>query len=247
MCGGTELAGMGVVAVGSAIQGLTGFGFSLFSAPLLSLLFPAREAIPMLCLFSVFINLTVLIHARQGLHLRWVLPLTIAGLVGVPIGVRLLLIAERDTLEIIIGALAASGALIYLTGAGLRKTRHETLTMIPVGLLSGAMSGSTTMGGPPVVLFLSNQRVGVSQFRATLAFYFLVLNGVGVPAYMTSGLMTGDVWQRSALLAPGVVLGTLVGFWLASKIRPEPFRKAALVLVLVLGLVAVASGLGALS
>jgi uncharacterized membrane protein YfcA len=198
----------------------------------------------MLSLYSVFINLTVLIHARQGLRFRWVLPLAIAGLVGVPIGVRLLLVAERSTLEIIIGALAAVGALIYLTGVGLRKTRHETLTMIPVGLLSGAMSGSTTMGGPPVVLFLSNQRVGVSQFRAALAFYFLVLNGVGVPAYMTSGLMTKEVWGRSALLAPGVVLGALVGFWLASKIRPEPFRKVALVLVLLLGLVAIASGVG---
>lgn len=154
-------------------------------------MYTATESAATLCLHGVFINLAVLFHAEWGIRPGRIAPLIVAGPAGVPLGVRLLAVAGSGTLQTTVVTLAAAGALVYPWGAGFGRMRHESLAMIPVGLLSGVMGGATTMGGPPVVLFLAGQRVGVDRFRATLAFYFLLLNGMVLPAYVSSGLMTG--------------------------------------------------------
>ncbi len=224
------------------MQGLTGFGYSLFSLPLLVLIMPAPSAVPMLSATSIFLNLLVFYRERRSLRLRWILPLLISGVAGLPMGIWLLKTMDQGTLKIIIGFLVVLSAAVYLSGFRM-KLRHERWAMIPVGITSGVLNGATTFSGPPVILFFTNQGIGKSEFRAGLAFYFLILNLIAVPAFIAGDLLSGEVAVRTVKLFPAVVAGALSGVGLSERISQELFGRVALWVLALLGVFSVLSAL----
>ncbi|MBN2608084.1 MAG: sulfite exporter TauE/SafE family protein, partial [Candidatus Fermentibacteraceae bacterium] len=178
-----------ILLSGACLQGLTGFGYSLFSLPLLVLLMPVQQAVPMLSMTSIFLNVVVFIRARRNLDLRRIVPLLAAGVAGLPAGVWILKTADQSLLKIAIGGIVAVSSLMFISGFRIKVAREKP-AMVPVGLLSGVLSGATTLSGPPVILFFVNQDVPKHQFRASLSAYFLLLNLVAVPAFAAGGLLT---------------------------------------------------------
>ena len=233
---------LAILFAGAFLQGLTGFGYSLFSLPLLALLMPVSAAVPMLCLTSIFLNLSVFLKARKSLDLKRILPLLISGAAAIPAGVWLLQTANESALKIIVGVIVTLSSIIYLSGFRV-TVRREKLAMIPVGFLSGLLNGATSFSGPPVILFFANQRVGKHEFRASLATYFLLLNIIAVPAFIAGGLLTGAGALKTLYLFPAVVLGVLLGIKMADVVSEERFRFAALIALGILGVFSVISGL----
>jgi len=227
---------------GAFLQGLTGFGYSLFSLPLLACLMPVSAAVPMLCVTGVFLNLIVFLRARKNLDIKRILPLLISGAAALPAGIWLLRTADESSLKIGVGVLVILSSIIYLSGFRI-TVKREKLAMIPVGFLSGLLNGATTFSGPPVILFFANQRVAKHQFRASLAAYFLLLNAIAVPAFIAGGLLTGETALNTLYLFPAVISGVLIGIRMADVVSEERFRFAALIALGVLGVFSVVSGL----
>ncbi len=227
---------------GAFLQGLTGFGYSLFSLPLLACLMPVSAAVPMLCVTGVFLNLIVFLRARKNLDIKRILPLLISGAAALPAGIWLLRTADESSLKIGVGVLVILSSIIYLSGFRI-TVKREKLAMIPVGFLSGLLNGATTFSGPPVILFFANQRVAKHQFRASLAAYFLLLNAIAVPAFIAGGLLTGETALNTLYLFPAVISGVLIGIRMADVVSEERFRFAALSALGVLGVFSVVSGL----
>lgn len=233
---------LAILFAGAFLQGLTGFGYSLFSLPLLAFLMPVSAAVPILCLTSIFLNLSVFWKARKSLDLKRILPLLISGAIALPAGIWLLKTADESALKIGVGVIVILSSLIYLSGFRV-NVKREKLAMIPVGFLSGLLNGATTFSGPPVILFFANQRVAKHQFRASLATYFLLLNIVAVPAFIAGGLLTGCTAFKTLYLFPAVILGVLLGIKMADVVSEERFRFVALIALGVLGVFSVVSGL----
>lgn len=202
---------------------------------------PAQAAVPMLSATSIFLNLLVLLQSRRSLDVRRIMPLLLAGIAGLPLGIWLLRSVHGGTVKIVVGALVTLSAVIYLSGFRLGIVR-ERLAMVPVGLASGVLNGATSFSGPPVILFLANQDVVKHQFRASLAAYFLMLNVVSVPAFVAGGLMTGQVALRTAYLFPAVVAGSLLGIRTAGRVSEPLFRRLALAALAILGLISILNG-----
>ena len=102
------------------------------------------------------------------------------------------------------------------------------------------------MSGPPVVLFFANQQLLRGVFRANLAAFFFVLNLVANATFLTSGLTDLDTLRHAALLAPGVVAGVMTGIRFSSRLSETLFRRLALAVVTVAGLLSIFNGLGLL-
>ena len=224
------------------MQGLTGFGYSLFSLPLLVLIMPASSAVPMLSATSIFLNLLVFYRARKSLRPGWIMPLLVSGVAALPLGIWLLKTMDQGALKMIIGSLVVLSSSAFLSGFRV-KLRNERWAMIPVGLASGVLNGATTFSGPPVILFFTNQNVGKSEFRAGLAFYFLALNLVAVPAFIAGGLFSGGVALRTLYLFPAVVAGALLGVGFSERISQKLFNRVALWVLAMLGVFSVLSAL----
>ena len=100
------------------------------------------------------------------------------------------------------------------------------------------------MGGPPTILFFSNQRAEKQVFRANLNIFFAVLGSSSILSQLVGGLVTKDALTYYVWFLPVLMVGILLGIKLAQIVSETTFRKATLVIVAVSGLAAIFSGLG---
>ncbi len=240
------LIGCIVIFLAGLTQGVTGFGFALISAPIMVIFFSPKVVVPVVVTYGLLISLVILVECRRWLDLRRIWALMVAGLAGIPVGVHLLTVLEAATLKVLIGGAITLFALAILTGFR-KPIENERLAFGPVGFVSGLLGGSTSMGGPPAVLFFSNQGVEKQTFRANLVAYFLVLSVGAVMAFIFNGLVTEEVIYYTIVFLPAMVLGGLSGIKVANKVEEEIFQKIVLFVVITAGLLSVASGLGLLN
>jgi uncharacterized membrane protein YfcA len=124
------------------------------------------------------------------------------------------------------------------------QIKNEKVAFAPVGLVSGLLQGSTSLSGPPVILFLVNQRVAKQVFRANLVAYFTVMSLATVPAYAVGGLVTAEVLRYILWFLLPMIIGVAVGIRLAHRVQERFFRNIALVIVTIAGLLSILSGVG---
>lgn len=232
-----------VLFTAGLVRGLTGFGLALVAVPFLSIIISPKVVVPVVVLQTVATNVPLVYRARADVQPRRIWPLVAGAIAGLPLGSALLVWASPDTLRLLIGTVVSLFALALM--AGLRyKVRRERLAFLPVGFASGVLNGSSSLSGPPVILFFANQGVPPRIFRANILAFFFVSNLVAVGVFTLRGLFTSEVLITAASLFLPLAIGTAVGDVLAHRVRASAFRAITLVVVLGAGLTAVANGLG---
>jgi len=231
-----------IIFFAALLQGTTGFGFSLFSIPLLTLFISPKTVIPMILLVSLIINISVLYNSRKSLKFKLILPIFIFSLIGVPIGAKLLLVLPDYVLKMVIGFFILTFGLLFFYNVHF-KVKHEKVTRAIVGFLSGLLNGSITMSGPPVILFFANEQKGKMHFRAHLASFFLLLTLVTIPVYAYYGLITKIVIDYTLIFSIAVILGVIGGNILIKKIQDIHFRRLTLIIIIIMGVLAMYSGI----
>lgn len=234
------LAAVAVFA-GGLVQGVVGFGLALVSVPpLLMIGFGQSTIVPVIVLMGTVNALLLLYHTRQGVSAQMLVPLVVGAIIGVPIGGFLLASVDTPAFKIFVGIVIIATSILLLSGW--RKSYGDSfLHRIPVGLASGFLGGSIALGGPPIVLFLSNEGVSRDAFRGSLAAYFVMLNIVAITSFAILGLFSTKVFTYAASGVVPLVLGTFTGIWVGHRL-PEPiFARAALILVGLMGVALMAS------
>jgi hypothetical protein len=236
------LAAVLILFLSGFVQGLVGFGSALVAVPLLSLFMNPKVVVPLTLVHGLLMNMYLSVKNRKNIQRRRVLPLFLAGFLGIPFGAAVLIVLPSNGLKILIGIVITLFSLLLLTGFSYRL-KSEGRGLIPVGFASGILNGSVSMSGPPVILFLSNQRVGKVHFRANLVTYFFLLNIITFVVFHVTGVLNGEILILSIILVPPLPAGILLGEYLSHKVSEDWFRRIALTLVLIAGIVAFLSGL----
>jgi hypothetical protein len=122
--------------------------------------------------------------------------------------------------------------------------KREKAGFVGAGLISGILNGLISTGGPPAILFMSNQGMERDRFRANLITYFLFLNMATVPAHFVGGLLSMGIIRSAALFLPALAGGAYLGTKLVKCVPEDAFRKAVLAVVMATGVMVALSGLG---
>ncbi|MDO9576764.1 MAG: sulfite exporter TauE/SafE family protein [Candidatus Cloacimonadales bacterium] len=235
-------AGTVIFLVSALLQGLSGFGFSILAVPLITLFIAPKTAVPILMLYSIIINIVVLYSARKEVDIKKIWILLLAGIIGLPFGARLLVTLDGNILKVGIGILILIFGTLLLLGYR-KELKHEKIAMIPIGIISGLLSGSISISGPPIIIFLANKQLGKHSFRGNLALYFFLLNIFTIPVFFLNGLFTKEVISYSITFLPGLIVGVIVGNLLSHKVQEQHFQKFTLALLMIMGVLAIVSGL----
>ncbi len=210
-----------MVALGTAVQAVTGFGFSLVSAPFLIAAYHAPLGIQINLLLSVAVNVCLVARNHRSVRVRSALALFApAAVASVAVGLALKSSAG-DAWAIAAGALCLAGTLVVWSGASFPRLRGPAGT-IAVGGLSGAMNVTTGVGGPPVVLFAVNARWSPAVGRATLQAYFLGVNAIG--------LATLGLPDRFPRRCSSQGIGLVAGAVMAGRVPAAVLRNTSLAL-----------------
>lgn len=220
--GATELLTLtGVAAlvfvVAALVQAVTGFGSALAAVPGLLLVTDPARAVVAATVVSLVLTTGVAVRERAYVDRRDSLVLTVAGVVGMPVGLVLLAVADERTLSV--GIAVAILVLVVLLAAGLRVGRRG---LPVVGLVSGGLLTSTGMNGPPLVMALVDREP--RRYRATLQAVFAGQDVVAVAAFLVLGHVDLEVLLLSLGGVVGLPLGWRLGDALFHRVSPAQLR-----------------------
>ena len=238
--------------VGASIQSGTGFGFALILSPALAAVLDPYEAITALLVLGFALNvLTLLGEGGDPGAVRWraVAPMLAAALPGLGAGALLLSVISKPALQLSVGGavvLAAIGQAWSTPATGDGAAHDPSLrSASAVGLVTGALTTSTMVSGPPLVLWFQSLRMRPGELRASLAASFLALSVAGAALLAAAGALSFDARVVLPLLAL-IALGHLLGARLLRGLDPPRLRVAVLALVMAAGAASLAAGIAGL-
>ncbi|HUF53956.1 MAG TPA: sulfite exporter TauE/SafE family protein [Dehalococcoidia bacterium] len=232
------LAGL-IAFVAAVCQAVTGFAFALIFAPLFALAWEPKPAVAVAVLLSVVVNALVLLQVR-GHITHGSLPGLYAGyLVGVGPGLLFLQVVSGEVLQITLGVVVLFATMVLYVRPKTETGPDTILGRLAAGAASGASASATSIGGPPVVLYMLGREPDMHRFRATLQAYFLPISIFTLTLFVIVGRIDRDVLTAGGVAAPLLALGVLVGAWLRGHIHAELFRRLVVGMLVAMSLMVV--------
>jgi uncharacterized protein len=240
-----------VVALGAAaggfIQGLSGFAFGLVALGIWAWAVDPKVA-GALVVFGTFVGqLMALATVRRGFDAVRILPFIVGGVLGVPFGVALLRHIDPQGFKLAIGVILLIWCPTMLT---LRKLPHIAVggrwADGTAGWVGGVMAGLAGLNGPAPILWCTLRGWGRDVQRAVFQTYSLVIQGVTMAAYIVTGTIGSDTLWLFAIVAPAMLVPTLIGAQLYGRFSDVGFRRLVLSLLTASGAILAGAGLAQL-
>lgn len=228
------------VVLGTAAQSVTGFGFALLVVPVLTVVAGPQTAVVVMTSIGVPMTAANAIRWRADLDARAATTVTLAAIVGMPLGALLLTRADEQTLTIVVGIVVLGFTIALWKGLALPPGRRTELV---AGAVSGALATSVGTNGPPLVVAFQAVGMPAEPFRATLAAAFFVQGSIALATFWAAGLVDGDVGAAWLVGMPSAVVGALAGDRIAARMDRDRFRTAVLAMLAASGALALASAL----
>lgn len=230
------MAGMGIIALGYVVFGVTGFGASLITIPVLSHFYPVPFVLALAALLDLGSATVVGLRRRRDAdfaEVKWLVPFS---LVGAIVGVTLLVSLPRT------GTLLALGLFIGGYGAyGLferdRKRRIGPRWAPIAGAVGGATGTLFGMGGPPYLIYLTRRIDDKHTLRATMSVMVAFSLVIRLLVFAAVGLMLQPGLGRALVwFVPAVALGLWIGNHAHLRISNETLLRILYLVLLACGL-----------
>jgi uncharacterized protein len=228
------LAVLGAILVGISKTGIT--GLSLLFVALFAAIMPAKQStgvvLPLLILGDVVAFALYRRHALLS-HVWRLVPWAAAGVV---IGFYALGRMNEHQTRVAIGAIVVSLTVLHLA----RRAASANLALPAwfawiIGILAGFTSLVANASGPLMVIYLLAMRLPKMEFMGTGAVFFLLMNLFKFPFMVDLGLVNHSSLLLNLILAPAVIVGTVLGRWLLGRIDQRLFENIALSLTIIAG------------
>ena len=224
------------VFFGGIVKGSVGIGMSMFSVPLIAFILPPTKAMMLLC-FPVIVTNFIQMDIKRGVSNYRFLPMFMTLFLGIIIGGKLILSLNLKTISIIIALTIIIFTLFNFLGLNLKwlKPKYEKIISIFIGFFSGILGGLSTFYAPPIITFLVSLNLAKENFiRTTATMYFLA----SIPLYSSlifHGLGNFYDLLVSLIITAPALLGQYFGTKIRLRLTNAIFRKAILVILIVIG------------
>jgi uncharacterized protein len=222
------------VALAAIVQLAAGFGFGLTAVPLLSLAVGAHDAVVVALFLATFTNAFQAWTGRRDTDRPVAARLLAGAAIGLPVGFLVYQLVDDRVLRVVIGCSVLVAVIVIALGLDLRHAGRG-LDVVG-GALTGALTMSSGVNGPPLVFVLQARHFDQHRFRATVTTVFFVLDIVAVVTFAVTGDLDADVLAVVAASLPGLALGAVIGIAVRRHLDPRRFRALVLVLLVVAGL-----------
>ena len=229
--------------IGVSVQTSVGFGAGLIFVPAATLVVGAEPAVVSMLAMIPLVGVVMYVVNTPRTPLWDAAPVPIASLLSLPAGVWLLTQADENVLRVLVGfAVLAAVVVDRISGPSVEVQRAPNLPRAVVtGLASGLMRGSTSLGGPPMVLYFHWLGGGAWRFRSRM-FSSAALGGVPTLAIAAAaGVFNDDTMPSLAASLPASVLAMALGIRLQPLINDQRLRRVSMLLLVATSLLAIAA------
>ena len=239
----TLAAGIAIAFLAAVCYSVTGFGFALVMTPLLTLAWDVKSAVVTSVVLSTAALVPLLVEVRAHVPVSHASLLVLGSFAGIPLGVALLEGLDASALQVLVASTVIAASLLLYFAPHIQDARESSQGQLATGFVSGVVGGSTSMGGPPIVLYLLGRERDVKSFRATLLAFFLPGSVLQIAILAAVGRITEDVLLLFAAALPAVIRGLLAGAAVRRRVQPERFRALVIAVLIATSAAVLASAL----
>jgi hypothetical protein len=218
------------------VFGLSGFGSTVISVPILAHFLPVSYLVPLMAILdlasSIFVGTTGRKHLAKG-EIKRLLPFMF---VGFALGAALLVRVPDVYLRAALG--------IFAVGIGVNAIVNPTLHrkisawwVLPAGLIGGAISTVFGAGGPIYATYLSGRLTDKSEVRATTSTVISISAFSRAAVYIVSGLLLhAAIIAGLVLLSPFAWLGLRTGHRIHVGLTQQQMRRVVGTIIVLTGI-----------
>jgi uncharacterized protein len=229
-------------AAGGFINGLAGFGTALFALGFWLQILPPTQAVSLIVIMSVVSGLQGVALVRENIRQnpvrlsRFVIP----GVVGIPLGVKLLSVASPLTIKLTVATfLLVYGGFIMLRRELPRLSRPWPVIDCVIGFIGGILGGAASLSGVLPTIWSTLQPWTKSEQRAVMQPFNVLILGISAVAYAFSGYYSSQSIPLILVSLPITLISAQIGIWAFKKLSDDQFRRLLVSLMFVSGLIIV--------
>lgn len=235
-----------VIALGAIVagfvQGLSGFAFGMVAMSFWAWTVEPRLAAAMSVFGALTGQLLAAFSVRRKFHLAAVLPFLLGGVLGIPVGVMLLPMLNVHWFKIVLGAVLVIWCPIMLFSANIPRITHGGRVADGVaGWLGGIMGGIGGFTGMIPTLWCTLRGFEKDKQRTIIQNFNLGALIVTMAVYVGTGIVTTDMLPKFAIVAPAMLIPTLLGTRVYLGISDVAFRRIVLSLLTLSGVAMLAA------
>jgi uncharacterized membrane protein YfcA len=226
------------VFLGGIVSGFAGFAFSAVAGVILLHLLAPVLAIPLMMSCTIVSQLTTLLALRRSIDWSEAVPLTLGGVVGLPVGLSLMMFAPPQSYRVAFGLMLLGYSIYMLLKRPVAKLAGAATPALhsAVGFAGGMIGGFTAMPGALPVIWCELRGVPRERQRGVVQPFILVMQALAIALlFFNSGTPRTEIWHYTLVALPALGGGILVGFLLYSRVDAARFRAAILWLLLFCG------------
>jgi hypothetical protein len=223
---------------GAYIRGFTGFGANLIWAPALVTLIEPVQAVAIMGIVGLISTAQIALPILKNVSWKEIYPIIITSWITAPLGILVLYELNAVYVRQIIGVFILFIAFILLTGwryRGIRTGFKGRIAQITTGGIAGWLAGFGGIGGPIPVLYImaGSDHPSIQRANNIITVSAMIPMVLFVLAY--KGAINEQTLIQSVILLIPFTFGTWLGTYSFKYVSPKIFRKAVLILLIVIG------------
>lgn len=223
-----------IIVLSSFIKGVTGFGFSLLSFPLLLIWYAPKEIIPVLMICNLIASVMIVMQKKEYklLDTQSYYLIATGGLFTI-VGVAALSSTDGKWLVKLSGGLFLALTIYSLVKRKTKARIFRNSAYLSAGAFIGFLTGAISVSGPPMALFLNMAKINNRKFREIFAAFSVITAIIAIFGYYQAGMLSMQMLKTSLIFVPILLIGTIVGKKLNAIIPIENFQIFNTVLTLI--------------
>ena len=225
-----------IIVIAYTVFGLSGFGSTVISVPVLAHFLPVSYLVPLMALLDLASASLVGTASREHVskpEMKRIIPWMFVGFV---VGVTLLKGMPDDYLRMALGIFAMSVGVYSIFNPTLLRT-ISVWWSVPAGIIGGAIATIFGAGGPIYSTYLAGRLKDKTEIRATISTLISISAFTRAIMYAVTGLMLHvPIFAGFVVLAPFVWVGLKLGSRIHLGLTQEQMRRAVGSLLVLTGL-----------
>ena len=230
--------------LGGFVSGLVGFGTGLVVLGIwLHVVEPAAAA-ALVALCSVVAQVQTIPTVWHAIDRARIWPMVAAGLLGVPVGTRLLTHLDPSVFRLGMGILLlAFSSFMLLCRAPMGVRWGGRAADATIGFAGGILGGLAGLSGPLPTIWATLRGWGKDQRRGVFQSFNLAILLAAIASDAVSGLLTPALGRLLLAALPGTLIGAWLGARAYRRLSDRHFHKVVLCLLGISGMTLIGTNL----
>jgi uncharacterized protein len=224
------------VFCGAFVSGLAGFAFSAVAGAILLHVLPPLEAVPLMMSCSIAVQATNLWALRKSIRWKQSLLLVFGGLLGVPLAVWLLEVADAHLFRVGFGFAVGCYAayMLFRPGISYRSQMNASRNVL-IGFGGGFVGGLTAMPGAIPTIWCDIHGVPKTEQRGMVQPFIAAMQAFALVLMLMHRDLSAKVLVDFVTGIPALLAGATLGIFAFRCVDEILFRRIILSILLLSG------------